>query len=74
MHSRLMSCGHDGYREIRSRYEGDAGVLVYEWMCEECSAPLGEAARTAYRPQFEPSGNDPYLTSLGHSGRDRLSA
>jgi hypothetical protein len=57
-----MACRHDGYREIRSTYDADTATLVYHWTCEGCSERLGEAARTAYRPSFDPRGNDEYLT------------
>ncbi|HEU0025233.1 MAG TPA: hypothetical protein VFQ12_11405 [Thermoleophilaceae bacterium] len=63
-----MGCRHNGYREIRSTYDADSGMLVYHWTCEQCSASLGEVARTAYRPVFDPSGNDEYLTGLSGGG------
>jgi hypothetical protein len=66
-----MACRHDGYREIRSSYDGEAGVLVYHWVCETCSARLAEVARTSYRPSFDPAGNDAYLAGPGDGDEDR---
>jgi len=63
-----MSCRHEGYRELRTSYDADAGVLVYHWACEGCSASLGEAGRTSYRPSFDPRGNDEYLADFHGDG------
>jgi hypothetical protein len=54
-----MACRHDGLRDIRSTYDSAAGVLIYHWICEQCSAILDEAGRAPYSPTFKPGGNDP---------------
>lgn len=59
-----MDCSHDGYREIRSRYDSESGVLLYFWTCESCATRLGEAAREDYRPSYDPSGNDRFLAAF----------
>jgi hypothetical protein len=64
----FMACRHDGFREIRSSYDADGGMLVYHWTCEGCSERLGEAARTPYRPSFDPRGNDDYLAGAQGDG------
>jgi hypothetical protein len=56
-----VSCSHDGFHAIHSRYDRRDGVLVYYWTCERCGARLNEAARESYRPQFDPHGNDRFL-------------
>jgi len=53
-----MTCPHDGFHGIRSRYDQRRGVLVYFWTCERCGARLGEVRRQEYRPRFDPNGND----------------
>ena len=60
-----MACRHDGFREIQSDYDPSAGVLVYHWACEHCSTRIAEAGRIAYRPAFDPSGNDQYIRADG---------
>jgi hypothetical protein len=70
-----MACHHDGYREIRTSYDAEAGVLVYHWTCERCSTRLTEAGRTPYRPSFDPGGNDGYPDGLlGDGEPPRMSA
>jgi hypothetical protein len=48
-----MSCGHQGFHAIRTKYDHQAGVLVYFWTCEDCGERLGEARRESYRPRYE---------------------
>ena len=59
-----MSCSHDAFHSIGSRYDRTAGVLVYYWSCERCGARLNEARREPYKPAFDPHGNDRYLSYL----------
>jgi hypothetical protein len=54
---KAMTCDHDGFHGIGSRYDQTLGVLVYFWTCESCGRSLGEAHREEYRPQFDPSGS-----------------
>lgn len=56
-----MECTHDQFHTVRSAYDQDEGVLVFFWTCESCGERLDEAAREAYRPQFDPHGNDAYI-------------
>jgi hypothetical protein len=53
-----MACAHDGFHGIRSTYDHVRGVLVFFWSCERCGARLRELHREAYRPRFDPRGND----------------
>ena len=55
-------CAHEGFRTIGSAYDHRRSVLVYYWTCEQCGLRLGEVRREQYRPQFDPRGNDGYLT------------
>jgi hypothetical protein len=38
-------------------------MLVYHWTCEGCGKRLREAGRQEYRPQFDPRGNERYVTA-----------
>jgi hypothetical protein len=51
-----MKCGHEGFHRIASSYDRDRGLLVYFWTCERCGRRLHEAARSHYRPHFDPRG------------------
>ena len=57
-----MYCAHEGFRGIGSAYDRLRSVLVYYWTCERCGRRLGEIRRDRYRPQFDPRGNERYLT------------
>lgn len=52
-----MSCGHQGFHAIRTKYDRQAGVLVYFWSCEDCGERLGEARRESYRPRYDRGRN-----------------
>jgi len=58
-----MDCSHDGFRSFWSRYDRDEGVLMYFWICDDCTARLDVAHREPYRPSFDPHGNDPFVTT-----------
>jgi len=58
-----VSCSHDGFHSIHSRYDRRAGLIVYFWTCERCGVRLNEARREPYRPHFDPHGNDRFLTA-----------
>ena len=36
-------------------------ALRYVIVCDDCQQELGEVGSEAYRPQFDPRGNDPYI-------------
>jgi hypothetical protein len=56
-----MYCSHTGYHGIRTIYDRRRSVLIYEWTCECCGKPLGEARRVSYRPAFDPRGNERFM-------------
>jgi hypothetical protein len=58
-----MTCAHEGFHAIRTKYDQPQGVLIYFWTCERCGARLGEAHRLAYRPTYEPNGNGQFSAS-----------
>ena len=58
-----MTCEHDGFHGIQSAYDRSSGVLVYFWVCEHCGARLHEARREKYRPTFNPTGNQVFVTA-----------
>jgi len=53
-----MACPHDGFHTIHTAYDRRREVLVYFWTCERCGERLDEARREAYRPAYDPHGND----------------
>lgn len=56
-----MACTHDDFHAIRTAYDRRRGVMVFFWTCEHCGERLGEADRQAYRPAYDPRGNDRFL-------------
>ena len=58
-----MACSHDDFHTIRTAYDRRRGVIVYFWTCERCGARLKEAGRQAYRPAYDPAGNDRFLAA-----------
>jgi hypothetical protein len=48
-----MKCGHAGFHRITSRYDREAGILIYVCICERCGEQLKEVRRISYRPRFE---------------------
>ena len=65
--NRGMACSHEDFHEIRTAYDRRRGVIVYFWACERCGTRLKEAGREAYRPAYEPAGNDRFrATSSAH--------
>jgi hypothetical protein len=53
-----MRCRHDGFHEIHSAYDRQRAVMVFHWTCERCGARLEEVGREAYRPAYDPRGNE----------------
>ena len=49
-----MACSHHGFHRITSRYDREAGVLIYIRVCERCGVALNEVRRIRYQPQFQP--------------------
>jgi hypothetical protein len=62
-----MACKHDGFHAIGTTYDNRTGVLVYHWTCEGCGKRLREAGRQEYRPQFDPRGNERYMTATAQA-------
>jgi hypothetical protein len=59
-----MECSHRGFREITSQYDRRRRLLTYFWKCAGCGTVLREVHRERYEPQFNPQGNDKYLTAV----------
>lgn len=55
------ACTHEDFHAIRTSYDHERGLLLFNWSCERCGAVLSEARREQYRPSFDPRGNDPFL-------------
>jgi hypothetical protein len=57
------NCNHETLHSITTEYDRDRGVLVYYRECEDCGSRLSDVARVDYRPEFNPAGNEEYLTA-----------
>jgi hypothetical protein len=62
--SGAMECSHAGFREITTHYDRHSRLLLYFWKCAGCGIVLREVHREQYEPQFDPRGNDRYLSAL----------
>ena len=49
-----MGCRHEGFHQVRSRYDRERGMLIFFWTCEVCGTRLSEFRREAYRPHYDP--------------------
>jgi hypothetical protein len=58
-----MGCRHEGFHELRARYDRDRRMLIFFWTCETCGTRLSEFRRQAYRPHFDPQGNQSVAAS-----------
>ena len=56
------TCDHDVHH-ITTEYDRKRQILVYYRTCEDCGIRLSDVARVDYRPDFNPVGNEPYLTA-----------
>ena len=52
-----MRCRHEGFHQVRAKYDRDLRMLIFVWTCETCGTRLGEFRREAYRPHFDRRGN-----------------
>jgi hypothetical protein len=57
----MSRCSHEGFHSGQGRYSADEGVLRYFVVCDDCQQVLREVHAEAYRPAFDPDGNEPYL-------------
>jgi hypothetical protein len=58
-----ITCKHDTLHSITTEYDRRQQILVYYRECEDCGSRVGEVTRLDYRPDFDPAGNEPYLTA-----------
>jgi hypothetical protein len=59
----FTTCKHDTLHSITSEYDHKRKVLTYYRKCEDCGLRLGDVARLEYRPDFDPGGNEDYLSA-----------
>lgn len=62
MHHHHQHCRHDGFHSGQGRYSRDTQRLRYVMVCDTCEQELREVVTMDYRPEFDPRGNEPYLT------------
>lgn len=58
----MHHCRHDGFHSGQGRYSADTQRLRYVMVCDTCEQELAEVTTIEYRPDFDPRGNEPYLT------------
>ena len=61
-HARHTGCDHAGLHSPQGRYLPDRGEIRYVTVCDECGTETGEIHRETYMPNFDPRGNDPYIS------------
>ena len=58
----MHGCSHDGFHSGEGRYSADTQTLRYVVTCDACGAELREVTVQQYRPDFNPRGNDAFMT------------
>lgn len=58
----MHGCSHDGFHSGEGRYIAETQTLRYVVTCDACGAELREVTVQQYHPDFDPHGNDAYLT------------
>ena len=58
-----LACDHAGLHTPVGRYVPDAGEIRYVTVCDACGEETAEVSREAYVPNFDPAGNDPYISA-----------
>ena len=59
----MKDCTHDGFHSGQGRYIRETSSLRYVMVCDACLAELREVEVLEYRPQYNPRGNDAYLSA-----------
>ncbi len=59
---RAYGCAHNGLHSPVARYSREERELRYVTVCDDCGAETREVHRESYEPNFDPAGNDPYVT------------
>jgi hypothetical protein len=64
-----MTCSHGDIHDAVTLFDRNTGELVYTRVCGKCGQRLDVMLREAYRPSFDPHGNDRYLSpQLSNAG------
>jgi hypothetical protein len=58
----MTPCPHDGFHSGLGRYSRESSTLRYVVVCDDCQQELREVDVHEYRPQYDPAGNDPYVS------------
>jgi hypothetical protein len=59
--ARAFSCEHTGLHSPLGQYMAETAEIRYVTVCDTCGAETAEVHRETYVPNFDPSGNDPYI-------------
>lgn len=57
----IPNCQHTGFHSGQGRYARETGELRYVIVCDDCQQELSVIASEAYRPSYDPAGNDEHL-------------
>jgi hypothetical protein len=55
-------CEHQGFHSGEGRYDASARTLRYVVVCDACRGEVREVSVEPYAPDFDPRGNDGYLS------------
>ena len=56
-------CDHEGFLSGEGRYDAKSRTLRYVVVCDACRAEIREVSIERYAPEFDPRGNDAYLSA-----------
>ena len=56
-------CTHDGFHSAEGRYDAKSHTLRYVVVCDECRAEVRVVSEETYAPQFDPRGNEAFLSA-----------
>ena len=54
-------CDHSGSHSPRAKYERVTEEIRYVTVCDGCGCEIREVHRERYVPDYDPTGNNPYL-------------
>jgi hypothetical protein len=52
------NCEHDGFHSGEGKLSRDFGSIRFVLVCDQCGEEMREIHVEAYKPDFDPSGNE----------------
>ncbi|WP_028060504.1 hypothetical protein [Candidatus Solirubrobacter pratensis] len=56
-------CDHKGFHSGEGRYDEASRTLRYVVVCDACHVELREISVETYAPEYDPRGNDDFLSA-----------